>query len=110
MKGAFLTLGLVASASANIIFKHVQLHCSASDKRMFNGCLEGQSCDTNHGTCAAAGSVAPRSFPVVVPGLTVRDAVYSTDGTCGPANGNTICDPKSTVYSGSCCSVSQLVE
>ncbi|PQE06279.1 glyoxal oxidase protein [Rutstroemia sp. NJR-2017a BBW] len=40
----------------------------------------------------------------MVPGLTVRDAVYSTDGTCGPANGNTICDPKSTVYSGSCCS------
>jgi hypothetical protein len=29
---------------------------------------------------------------------------YSTDGTCGPANGNTLCDPNSTAYTGSCCS------
>lgn len=33
-----------------------------------------------------------------------QKAKYSTDGTCGPANGNTLCDPKSTVYTGSCCS------
>lgn len=25
-------------------------------------------------------------------------ATYSTDGTCGPQHGNTICDPKSTAY------------
>lgn len=29
---------------------------------------------------------------------------YSTDGTCGPANGNLLCDPNSTVYKGTCCS------
>ncbi|RYF32590.1 MAG: hypothetical protein EOO38_30835 [Cytophagaceae bacterium] len=31
-------------------------------------------------------------------------AKYSTDGKCGPANGNLLCDPNSTVYTGSCCS------
>jgi hypothetical protein len=29
---------------------------------------------------------------------------YSTDGKCGPANGNLLCDPNSTVYTGTCCS------
>lgn len=29
---------------------------------------------------------------------------YSTDGTCGPNHGNTLCDPNSTVYKGTCCS------
>jgi hypothetical protein len=102
MKGVFLSLGLVASAYANIKFKHVELRCSLSDPRINHGCLEGQTCDGRN--CTSAGSVSARSFPVVVPGLNVRAAVYSTDGTCGPANGNTICDPNSTVYTGSCCS------
>ena len=34
-----------------------------------------------------------------------RQGAFSTDGTCGPQHGNTICDPKSTVYTGGCCSV-----
>lgn len=48
-----------------------------------------------------------RYYPVPVEdrALEPRQAVYSKDGTCGPANGNTICDPNSTVYKGSCCSV-----
>ena len=29
---------------------------------------------------------------------------YSPDGKCGPANNNQVCDPKSTVYQGTCCS------
>jgi hypothetical protein len=29
---------------------------------------------------------------------------YSQDGKCGPNNENLLCDPKSTVYSGTCCS------
>jgi hypothetical protein len=29
---------------------------------------------------------------------------YSLDGSCGPNNGNTLCDPKSKVYNGTCCS------
>lgn len=45
-----------------------------------------------------------RSEPVKV---AVRQSpAYSTDGTCGPTHGNTICDPNSTVYTGTCCSVS----
>ncbi|KAF2022100.1 carbohydrate-binding module family 18 [Aaosphaeria arxii CBS 175.79] len=31
-------------------------------------------------------------------------AIYSSDGTCGPANNNMLCDPNSTVYKGTCCS------
>ncbi|KAM3087039.1 hypothetical protein ACMFMG_001149 [Clarireedia jacksonii] len=103
MKGAFLSLGLVASATANIIFHHVPLHCSLSDERMYHGCLENQSC-TSDGTCVSAAEVSARSSPVVVPILNIRDAPFSTDGTCGPANGNTVCDPNSKVYTGSCCS------
>jgi len=30
--------------------------------------------------------------------------VYSTDGTCGPANGNTYCSSSSAAYNGTCCS------
>jgi hypothetical protein len=33
-----------------------------------------------------------------------QTAKYSLDGQCGPAVGNLLCDPKSTVYTGSCCS------
>jgi len=33
-----------------------------------------------------------------------RQTQYSTDGKCGPNNGNLLCDPKSTVYTGTCCS------
>ena len=36
--------------------------------------------------------------------LAARDMVYSTDGTCGPNHGNTLCDPNSKVYTGTCCS------
>jgi len=32
--------------------------------------------------------------------LAVR-AAYSTDGSCGPQHGNTICDPNSKVYTAS---------
>lgn len=35
----------------------------------------------------------------------VRDGPFSTDGSCGPAHGNTICDPNSKAYTGGCCSV-----
>jgi len=30
--------------------------------------------------------------------------VYSTDGTCGPTNGNTYCSSNSAAYNGTCCS------
>lgn len=33
-----------------------------------------------------------------------QNAKYSQDGKCGPANGNLLCDPNSTVYEGTCCS------
>lgn len=53
----------------------------------------------------------------VTDGLTTRSpaieiqqrAIYSTDGTCGAANGGKICDPNSTVYKGVCCSVGKYI-
>ncbi|TVY58153.1 Aldehyde oxidase GLOX1 [Lachnellula cervina] len=46
----------------------------------------------------------PISFRPVIDNMPRDAPVYSTDGTCGPKNGNTICDPNSKVYSGGCCS------
>lgn len=48
-------------------------------------------------------SLFSRSSFRVVPAKR-QTAKYSTDGKCGPANGNLLCDPKSTAYSGGCCS------
>jgi hypothetical protein len=51
------------------------------------------------------------SFRSANPELDVRDGPeFSTDGTCGPAHGNTICDPNSKVYTGGCCSVGETTE
>jgi Chitin recognition protein len=35
-----------------------------------------------------------------------KRVTYSTDGTCGPLNGNTVCDSTSPNYFGTCCSES----
>ncbi|MCJ1437254.1 hypothetical protein MMC27_006640 [Xylographa pallens] len=37
--------------------------------------------------------------------LEARDGPYSTNGQCGAASGNLLCDPASTVYAGTCCSM-----
>lgn len=52
--------------------------------------------------CLPQSQFSERSGPVYV---MERQTVYSVDGTCGPAHGNTVCNPSSTVYTGSCCSV-----
>ncbi|ATZ50700.1 Bcgo1 [Botrytis cinerea B05.10] len=108
MKATFISFGLIASVSANIVFNHVPLSCDIRSSNLYYGCLEGQNC-TDDGTneCYVPSTPMPsRYYPVPVKDRTIepRQAVYSTDGTCGPANGNTLCDPNSTVYKGSCCS------
>ena len=35
----------------------------------------------------------------------VKEGGFSPDGLCGPAHGNTICNPNSNIYTGGCCSV-----
>ncbi|KAF2709477.1 carbohydrate-binding module family 18 [Pleomassaria siparia CBS 279.74] len=100
-----LFLGAFAGlAAANINFHWVTPKCDFTDPAK-TPCLKGQSC-TEANTCEAnLGDelLSLASFRRAVPPVK-RQSVYSTDGSCGPANGNTICDPKSTVYSGSCCS------
>ncbi|TAQ89518.1 hypothetical protein B7494_g2162 [Chlorociboria aeruginascens] len=55
------------------------------------GCLQSEVYPLSYGL--SDGKLEPR-------------ATYSTDGTCGPANGGTICDPTTTLYpAGGCCSL-----
>ncbi|KAI6711740.1 hypothetical protein JHW43_005748 [Diplocarpon mali] len=103
MKATTLLLGVVASVSANIIFNHVPLGCNSTDVRMYHGCLRGQDC-TETGQCVAV-DAAPYSNTFRPGEIRARDGPYSTDGSCGPAHGNTICDPNSKAYVGGCCSV-----
>ncbi|CAL3967877.1 unnamed protein product [Diplocarpon coronariae] len=102
MKATTLLLGVVASVSANIIFNHVPLGCNSTDVRMYHGCLRGQDC-TETGQCVAV-DAAPYSNTFRPGEIRARDGPYSTDGSCGPAHGNTICDPNSKAYVGGCCS------
>lgn len=45
MRAYTWSLGLVTSASANIMFNHVPLSCDLfSNENLYNGCLEGQIC------------------------------------------------------------------
>lgn len=46
---------------------------------------------------------ASRSFVGRAP-IKRQNQKYSTDGQCGPAHNNLLCDPNSTVYDGACCS------
>ncbi|KAF2109263.1 glyoxal oxidase [Lophiotrema nucula] len=103
MRVASLSVAAFAGiATANINFHWVQPTCDFSSLQ--NTCLRGQHC-TEDNSCSANVSneqLYPKSFRRDVPEK--RQTKYSTDGTCGPANGNTLCDPKSTVYTGTCCS------
>ncbi|KAF2000686.1 carbohydrate-binding module family 18 [Amniculicola lignicola CBS 123094] len=104
MRASLLPLGALAGlATANISTHWVTPTC---DFKSFSWspCLKGQHC-TQENTCVASANkerLYPKSFRRNV--LERRQTKYSTDGTCGPTAGNTLCDPKSTVYTGSCCS------
>lgn len=91
----------------NIMFPKPEVHCS-------DHCPRGMSCGAE-GMCLMPfhPSVVPENHHTrrrAVKGSTVRHTplvprqAYSTNGQCGAANGNTICNPASTVYTGSCCS------
>ncbi|KAH6671797.1 hypothetical protein B0J14DRAFT_81085 [Halenospora varia] len=76
----------------------------------FNKSPPSWSTNSFCGRCVAAETIRyPQSFraaenPVADAKLQLRDGGLSTDGTCGPAHGNTVCDPNSTNYVGGCCS------
>jgi len=61
--------------------------------------LSRSSCEYNKSNLQSAS----RSFVRNVPEKR-QSQTYSTDGQCGPAHGNLLCDPNSTVYTGTCCS------
>src|SRR5690242_11599521 len=103
MRTSIFALGALAGiASANITFRWVNLTCEANKP---SRCLTGQHCGDG-GNCIADiksdHSKISTSHLRFVPEK--RQAKYSQDGQCGPANGNLLCDPNSTVYSGTCCS------
>ncbi|KAF1838726.1 DUF1929-domain-containing protein [Decorospora gaudefroyi] len=107
MRATLFGLGALAGlASANINFTWVNPKCEFN---AVNGqrCLTGQHC-TEQNTCVAnlksdKSKLVTRSSVRLVSAKR-QTAKYSTDGKCGPANGNLLCDPNSTVYSGTCCS------
>ena len=86
---ALLGLHLVSSASSNIIYQWTQSSSSPS-ARYWSEFPIGQQCEP-------AGDRSPSHR------ATKRD--YSADGRCGPRNGNLLCDPNSTIYNGTCCSI-----
>jgi hypothetical protein len=108
MKATLFALGAFASlAAANINFEWVQPTCKFNSIEA-SRCLSGQQC-TPQDTCAPISKsdhskVSSRSRSFLRLTATKQTAKYSLDGKCGPANGNLLCDPKSTTYTGACCS------
>jgi hypothetical protein len=108
MKTAIFGLGALAGlAAANINFEWVQPTCEFNSFEVAQ-CLTGQHC-TERNTCAANSKsdhskIVSRSRSSIRFPEKRQTAQYSLDGKCGPANGNLLCDSKSTAYTGSCCS------
>ncbi|CAI6335865.1 unnamed protein product [Periconia digitata] len=104
MRAALLATGAFASlAAANINFEWVNPSCQFPDSTR---CLTGQSC-TEDNICeadvTAHHNMISRSFLRDVPAKR-QNQKYSTDGQCGPAHNNLLCDANSQVYDGTCCS------
>ena len=102
-------IGALSGAVANIpVHYKVTLSCDITSAN-YTGCLRGMHC-TDERTCEKPllnslpyhqlfkKKSRPRSI-----GQLVKRAL-SEDGKCGPDNGDLLCDPKSTVYTGTCCS------
>lgn len=106
MRATLLTVGAFASlAAANINFEWVNPTCKFGSPESTR-CLTGQTCTENN-TCEASEvahhKLVSKSFVRNVPAKR-QNQKYSTDGQCGPAHDNLLCDPNSTVYDGTCCS------
>lgn len=123
MRATLFGLGALAGlATANINFSWVNPSCEFNTIGA-NNCLTGQHC-TEQNTYVLLAELSPlllissrcvadlksdksklvsRSH-LRVPRAKKQTTKYSTDGQCGPANGNLLCDPNSTVYTGTCCS------
>jgi hypothetical protein len=107
MRPSVYGLGLlVGVASANINFNWVNPTCTYNDPND-QRCLTGQHCSQAN-TCvpndaSEFSKVSSRSGMLYAP-VKRQNAKYSQDGKCGSQNGNLLCDAKSTVYTGTCCS------
>ncbi|KAI9819277.1 MAG: hypothetical protein M1827_007434 [Pycnora praestabilis] len=108
MRVFVLSVGLCASlASANINFPKPYAHQLCDPAALWSGCARGMHCGIDSGLCEFADheNLYPSSFTSADDAGDLKErATYSTDGTCGPNNGNTLCDPNSSAYTGSCCS------
>ncbi|KAL8653147.1 MAG: hypothetical protein Q9210_002268 [Variospora velana] len=99
MKTSALALGFaLGQVYANIPFPKVHLRCDNG----LSSCFRGMPCED--GECiwgkSSLGDLYPQSFrrsEAALPKELQPRALYSTDGSCGAANGGTICDPNSKV-------------
>lgn len=107
MKPSLLALAaLTGWSAANVNFVWQNPTCENG-----NLCLTGQYCAESFKCLpnikpeGGYTSKVSRSLRRHVPdALAKRQSQYSADGKCGPNNGNLLCDAKSTVYTGTCCS------
>ncbi|CBX94899.1 similar to glyoxal oxidase [Plenodomus lingam JN3] len=108
MKASLFALGVLAgTSSAMITLNWVQPLCDCEKPEEIK-CLTGQFCTIDN-ICNALvvgqyASKVSRSHLVDHPAPAKRQNKYSVDGKCGPSNGNLLCDPKATAYTGTCCS------
>ena len=104
----YLASGL-SQTLANIPVEYkVTLSCDTSSAN-YTGCLRGMHC-TDEKTCAKPLVHATSDLHFFNKGSKSRSTgrllarAYSQNGQCGPGNGGLLCDPESTVYTGTCCS------
>ncbi|KAG9231250.1 carbohydrate-binding module family 18 protein [Amylocarpus encephaloides] len=104
MKVTILSLGLAATAFANIIFNHAPLKCDLTSPQMYHGCLFGQDCrqdgtycGSKPGHCLPSNGCQNGCSPPTTDPTPPR-----SDGHCGKDFGGAVCDPKGKY--GQCCS------
>lgn len=108
----FVTLCIAAAfrgALANIpVHYKVTLSCDTTSAN-YTGCLRGMHC-TEEKTCEKP---SLQSLTYYYPDKKTSSSAslnqlvrraYSQDGQCGPSHGDLLCDPMSTIYTGTCCS------
>ncbi|KAK9368850.1 glyoxal oxidase N-terminus-domain-containing protein [Lipomyces kononenkoae] len=90
----FILLFVLLSSTHALLFPKVSVHCIQNS--LLQTCPHGQYCNDLNG-CVPIRDGGHRHKR--------QDIIqYSTDGRCGPNHNNLLCNPRSTVYNGTCCS------
>ncbi|BFZ59011.1 hypothetical protein YB2330_000010 [Saitoella coloradoensis] len=101
----FLTTAACAVGGTTALkFPHRDLPCGTVDGGDTVICPRGQICELALSPSSTPGLKTCHPSPPTLLQPRSSSVTYSTDGSCGPANGNTVCDPNTTGYTGTCCS------